>query len=215
MSLPRLPLAASNAPLPDAGWFAAPGRVLWLGEAAALGPLRDGLGARLWSAPVIPVDVPGPPPGTNPFSHRPDRHAPLRWGRPGDDLRTLDEAGAPARFDGVVFADVLGALPAQAARTLLTQVAARLVPGARWLLLDRNGRYVPEVLRHLRRPDAQRGEGRGTVRSVEELRRLLEPAGFGIAQARSFALRRRDRALQRAFGADAASKWLVVTGERL
>ena len=217
MPLPRLPLETSSEPLPRAAWFAGQGPVLWLGDLEPLAALRAELSAagRIWTHAVSAVPVPGPPPNTNPFSHRPDRHAPLRWGPPRDDRRTLDEAGAPPSFDGAVLADTLGGLAAQAARTLLAQVAERLPSGARWLLLDRNGRYLPEVLRNLRRPAEQRGEGRGTVRTVEELRRLLEPAGFGIAQARSLSPRRRDRALQGALGADVCSRWLLVTGERL
>jgi hypothetical protein len=217
MSLPRLPLEASTDRLPGIAAFPGEGPVLWLGSAAPLAPLRAELEAagRLWTADVSAVAVPGPPPGTNPFSHRPDRHAPLRWGPPGDDRRTLDEIGAPEAFDGAVFAAVLGGLGAQAARTLLTQVAGRLASGVPWLLVDRNGRYLPEVVRNLRRSEDERGEGRGTVRTVEELRRLLEPPGFGVGRARGLAPRRRDRAAMRLFGADGAAMWLVVSGERI
>ncbi len=216
MSLPRLPLESSADPLPTAAWLPGRGPVLWLGEPGPLSALHRDLQAagRIWTAEVSAVPVPGPPPGTNPFSHRPDRHAALRWGPPSQDRRSLQEVGAPACFDGLVLVDCLGPLPAQAARTLLVQAAAHLPVGAPWMLLDRNGRYGPEVLRNLRRPDEERGEGKGTVRTVEELRRLLEPAGFGVARARALAPRRRDRLLQRALGADVASEWLLVRGER-
>lgn len=217
MPLPRLPLEASADPLPASSWFAGEGPVLWLGEVAPLASLRADLcrAGRLWTDALHAVPVPGPRPGSNPFSHRPDRHAPIRWGATRHDRRTLDEASAPPWLDGVVLADLLGGLPAQAARTLLTQIAERLPSGAPWLLVDRNGRYLPEVVRNLRRADEHRGEGRGTVRTVEELRRLLEPAGFGIVRARSLRLGLRDRVLQRALGPDGGAEWLVVTGQRL
>lgn len=205
---------SADRPL-DAGRFPGAGPVAWLGEAPGLRTLRRALESRLWTATPVPVPVPGPPAGTNPFSHRPDRHAALRWGDPAADLRTLDEFGAPAQFDGLVLADTLGALPSQAARTLLTQLAGRLPAGAPWLLVDRNGRFAPEVLANLRRPESERGEGRGTVRTVEELRRLLEPAGFGIEGARGLSGGRRARLLQRTLGPDATSMWLVVEGRRL
>jgi hypothetical protein len=216
MSLPRLPLSPP-APPPTAAYFRGTSPILWVGAPDLLSALHRDLGLqdRIWTLPVSPVAVPGPPPGTNPFSHRPDRQAPLRWGTPSDDVRTLGEAGAPDLFGGAVFAGALGPLGGQAARTLLTQAAEHLPSGAPWLVIDRNGRYAPEVVRNLRRPDSERGEGKGTVRTVEELRRLLEPAGFGISSAHALGGRRRDRLLQRAFGSDAASMWFVLTGERL
>ncbi len=162
------------------------------------------------------IAVPGPPKTGNPFSFRPDRQAPLRWGDPALDRRTLGELpGAPERFGGLVLVDVIGALASQPARTLLAQLAERLEVGAPWLLLDRNGRYLPEVARHLRRAEDERGEGRGTVRTAEELRRLLEPVGLGLEAAHALSTGGRGRRLlRRAVGGDGGAPWLVLRGRR-
>ena len=210
MPLPTLKLQPWTGGPPPAAALPAEGAVLWLerlsdGGAvrrggpgareipadgrradglAWLDPLAAGLGSdRLWSPPLSVVPVPGPEP-RNAFTFDPDAHPPLRWGRVQADVRDLaDLPDRPRPVVAVVFEGVFEGLGQQAARTLLAQARAVLPEDAPWLLVERNGRALGEVVRHLRRPDADRGEAAGTVRSPEELRRLLEVAGFGITGA--------------------------------
>jgi hypothetical protein len=128
--------------------------------------------------------VPGP--GVrDAFTFKPDAHPPLRWGRVEADVRTLARVvdRPKSELGAVVFDGIFAGLGQQGARTLLTQVAELLPVDGRWLLVERNGRYLPEVVRHLRRADSERKEGAAMVRTAEELRRLLEVAGFGIEAA--------------------------------
>jgi len=183
MPLPRLKLEpwTSRPPGPDS--LRTDASVLWLGGGPWLRPLRDELGPRAWAPELSLVPVPGP--GVrDAFTFKPDAHPPLRWGRAEADVRTLARIqGRPEALGAVVFDEIFAGLGQQGARTLLTQVAEVVPEGAVWLLVERNGRYLPEVWRHLRRSDADRRESSGMVRSAEELRRLLEVAGCGIEQA--------------------------------
>lgn len=185
----RLDLKPWKGAPPSAERFAGELPVLWLGDpgcGAWLQPLREELvrRGRLWAPALTSVAVPGADSVANPWAFRPDTHAPLRWGEPGRDIRDISGApGAPEALAGVVFDGVLGGLSSQPARTLLAQVSGLLPDDAAWLALDRNGRYLGQVVRSLRQSDDERGEGRGTSRSAQEFRRLLEVAGLGISGA--------------------------------
>ena len=50
-------------------------------------------------------------------------------------------------------------------------------------MMEDNGRFAGEVVAQLRRTEGERGEGHKTARTAEELRRLLEVCGFGLATA--------------------------------
>jgi len=185
----RLQLRTRLAPCPTAGEFPQPGSVLWLrlsGTEGWLDPLRMALEAegRLWTPRFQIRPVGAATDRGNPWAHRPDDYAPLRWGHLEDDTRTLREApGRPDDLVGLVIDGILEGLGSQPARTLLRQAAGLLPEDAPWLLCERNGASVFEVVRNLRRDEGQRGEGRGTVRTAQELRRLLESAGLGVGQA--------------------------------
>lgn len=221
--LPRLRL---DPPPADADW-AAPfdGTVLWLGGPDAppvLADVRQQLGDRVVLATVRGVPVPGPRPGRNPWAARQDRQEPLRWGAgdgldgPAELAEWLRTRGVAAPLGGVVFAGICASLPDQALRTLLRQLAPLLAPDAPFLLGEPNGRSAVRVSRNLLAPASDRGEGRGTARTVEELRRLLETGGLGLTGAWAApATRRRDRIARRVLGAEAAAPWMLVTGRAL
>ena len=184
-----LPLRARVAPCPTLGQFRGDGAVLWLrspGTCSWLEPLRLQLDAagRLWEPGFEVRPVPRAGARGNPWSHRPDRNAPLRWGLLEQDVRELAEVdGRPQQLAGLVIDGVLQGLGNQESRALLGQAARLLLEDAPWLLCEPNGGGLAEVVRNLRRDDNRRGEGRGTVRTVRELRRLLESAGLGITEA--------------------------------
>lgn len=224
MPLPRLPLqpwteGAPTAPPGD-------GAVLWLeprppppAVASFVAPLRDALGPRRWSPQLRTVPLAGPPPGRNPWAHRQDRQQPLRWG-PGDgdegavELADVVEERAP--LDGLVLVGACVGRTDQELRTLLRQVVPLLRPEAPWLAIEPNGRALQQIARNLATADTERGEGRGTVRSVEELRRLLETGGLGLAGAWALpAGRRRDRLARSLLGADATAEWMIVRGRAI
>jgi len=221
--LPRLRL---DPPPADMDW-AAPftGTVLWLAgpEAPTLfAGLRTELSEGVVEASVRVVPVAGPRPGRNPWAARQDRQQPLRWGA-GDGLdgpaelgEWLEHQGVSTPIDGVVFAGVCATLPDQALRTLLRQLAPLLAPDAPFLLGEPNGRSAVRVSRSLLTSAGDRGEGKGTARTVEELRRLLETGGLGLTGAWAApAARRRERVARRVFGQDAAAPWMLVTGRAL
>lgn len=161
-------------------WLRSPGTRSWLE------PLRVDLEAvdRLWEPRFEVHPVPRADARGNPWAHRPDRSAPLRWGEVEQDVRELSEMdGRPPEIAGLVIDGVLQGLGNQASRVLLGQAAALLPEDAPWLLCEPNGAALVEVVRNLRRDDTGRGEGRGTVRTVRELRRLIESAGLGITEA--------------------------------
>ncbi|MCP4870308.1 MAG: hypothetical protein GY898_16515 [Proteobacteria bacterium] len=210
MPLPRLKLKRWTGGPPEAKSLGPDEPVLWLGGGDFLRPLRTTLGERAWSPELTAVTVPGPTPRST-FTFNPDAHPPLRWGRVEADVRTLVRvSGKPDALGAVVFDEVFGGLGQQAARTLLSQVAEVVLEGGRWLLLEPNGRYLPEVIRHLRRDDSQRSEARGTVRSGEELRRLLEVAGFGIEEAWGIPGGR----LRARLPSEGGHAWILLRGRR-
>jgi hypothetical protein len=184
-----LALRARVSPCPKHGQFEGEGAVLWLrrpGTCSWLEPLRLELDAvgRLWEPRFEVRPVPRADARGNPWSHRPDLSAPLRWGVVEEDVRDLQEMdGSPQQIAGLVIDGVLQGLGNQASRVLLGQAAALLPEDAPWLLCEPNGAALAEVVRNLRRDETRRGEGRGTVRTVRELRRLLESAGLGITEA--------------------------------
>jgi len=163
--------------------------VLWLRSAGTRGwlePLREELErlGRLWEPRFSVRPVPRADARGNPWAHRPDRNVPLRWGAVEQDVRDLgDIDGRPLEFAGLVIDGVLNGLGNQASRVLLSQAAALLPEDTPWLLCEPNGGGLMEVIRNLGRAEARRGEGQGTVRTVGELRRLLESAGLGITDA--------------------------------
>jgi len=199
----RLPLSSWAGPCPADSYFSVEGSVLWLTKSDGptwLSPLRDGLGAagRLWAPAVTAQPVPGPASRSNPWAFRPDDYAPLRWGVPEEDIRDISQLPRqPQAVAGLVVDGLLGGLSSQPARTLLKQVALLLPRDAPWLLFDRNGGSAVEIARNFRRSDEERGEGKSTARSAQELRRLLEVAGLGVTAAWGVATRpgRRFRSL--------------------
>jgi len=212
---PTLPLPPWSGGPPDVGSLG-PGVVLWLGPGGRdgwLGGLEAALAGRLWSPTLSTVSVPRASADPNPWLFRPDAHPPLRWGDPLDDVRSLDAVpDRPAEVGAVVFAAALAGLGGAEARVLLAQVAEVLPAEAPWLLLERNGAHAPEVVRNLLRDRDERGEGKATLRSGPELRRLLEVAGFGITEAWSLAgPGRRARVL----AAAGTAAWLVLRGRRI
>lgn len=210
MPLPRLKLKrwTSGPPGPDS--LRTDDDVLWLGGGAFLRPLRDALGSRAWAPELSVVKVPGPT-TRDAFTFKPDAHPPLRWGRVQADVRSLARvADKPPTLGAVVFDTIFAGLGQQGARTLLTQVAEVVPEGGCWLLLERNGRYLPEIVRHFRRDDAERSEAAGTVRSGEELRRLLEVAGFGIEDAWGIPGGR----LRARLPSDGGHAWVLLRGRR-
>ena len=215
----RLRIEPWRGPPPDAARFAE-GPVLHLGGGGNddwLAPLRADLEAagRLFSPALSTLAGPGPDPDRNPWAFRPDDFAPLRWGDPAEDVRELGAlSGSPETLHGVVVDSVLQGLAAQPARMLLKQVGERLVCGAPWILLERNGASLPEVARSLRRSPGERGEGRSTLRSASELRRLVEVVGLGIEAVHGLGPPGiAGRVLRRA-GAGAAAPWLLFVGRR-
>jgi len=151
----------------------------------------------------------------NPWSHRPDDYAPLRWGLPEEDIRELaGVADRPSSLAGVVVDGLLDGLGSQETRTLLGQVAGVLGADRPWLLCERNGASVREVVRNLRRSDAERGEGRETVRTSQELRRFLEVAGLGVSGAWGVSSER-GRSLRRLVPGGGGWPLLVLEGRRV
>lgn len=207
----------TGGPPEDAG-FVGDGPVLWLGPSGRAGwleGLRTALGDRVWAPAMSVVSVPRLEVDRNPWAFRPDDHPPLRWGDPAADVRTLaDVAGRPDHLGGVVLDGALDGLGAQAARALLSQVAELLPSGAGWLLVERNGRFLPEVVRNVRRPDSERGEGRSTVRTAEEIRRLVEVAGLGIVDAWGVPPEGRRGRLAVAVAGDVGAAWVMLRGRR-
>lgn len=216
MKRPTLELPAWAGPPPGLDLLLPDGSVVWLGEGARdrwLEPLRRALGPRVWAPAMSTVSVPRPADERNPWVFPPDAFPPLRWGEIERDVRSLGELpDRPAVVAGVVIDGALAGLGSQEARTLLQQAAALLPTDAPWLLVERNGAHAPEVLRNLLRPDDARGEGRGTVRSAPELRRLVEVEGFGITEAWSLPQPGRRARLLAAAG---SSAWLVLRGRRV
>jgi len=224
--LPRLHLAPRPASEELIAPFLGGARILWLegvepAPDPVLSQLRTLLGSRCLFAPVRAVPLVGPRPGRNPWAHRADLQQPLRWGESSglDGEETLggflDTQGVPT-LGGVVFVGLCAGLADQSLRTLLRQLVPRLTGHAPWLACEPNGRYAPRIARSLLAEPDQRGEGKGTVRSVEELRRLFETSGFGLAgayvtkgQGRGARLRRR------LLGSDAGSDWLLVSGSAI
>ena len=218
----QLDLVPWKGESPRSDRFPAAGKVLFVsasGDGPWLAPLRASLEGegRLWAPELTTVAVPGADSVANPWAFRPDLHAPLRWGDPARDIRGLgDLADAPSEVSGVVFDRILGSLDGQCARTLLAQVAELMTPEAPWLALDRNGRYLGQVIRSLRQSDEERGEGKGTWLSAQEYRRLLEVAGFGISAAwgltESTGMGKRLRA---SMPGATGWPWLVLEGRRV
>ncbi len=225
MPLPRLPLRPWTGGALDARDLPGEGTVLWLEGASTedvapfVASLRSGLGARVWTPPVRTVPLPGPPPGRNPWAHRQDRQAPLRWGA-GDGDEGSAELGTlladRGELDGLVLVGACAGRTDQQLRTLLRQVVALLKSEAPWILVEPNGRALHRIVRSFRATDAERGEGKATVRSIEELRRLLETGGLGLAGAWAVPPRRRREALaQRVLGRDHAADWMLARGRRI
>lgn len=198
--------------------------MLWLdgplpANSGVIEALRERLGPRALSVPVRAVPVLGPSPGRNPWAVRQDRQDPLRWGEGEglDGATTLADAlqrVVVGPLHGVVFAGICAQLADQPLRTLLRQLAPQLVPDAPWLAYEPNGRSARSVSRSL--ASRRTGEGQGTVRTVEELRRLFETGGLGIEGAWGApATRLRDRIARRALGDDVMSDWLVVAGRAI
>lgn len=225
MPMPRLPLRSWTGGSLSAHDLPGDGSVLWLDGpdservAPFVGPLRRALGPRLWSPAVRTVPLPGPPPGRNPWAHRQDRQAPLRWGDGDGDEGSTELA--PLRLergelDGLVLVGACVGRTDQEVRTLLRQVVALLRSEAPWILVEPNGRALHRIARSFRATDSQRGEGRGTVRSIEELRRLLETGGLGLAGAWAVPpRRRRDAFVHRLLGRDSAADWMFARGTRI
>jgi len=218
MPLPRLHLEPWTGAPPSARELPGTGAVLWLGRTDH--PFTAGLfaelGDRAWSPRLRPVAVAGPPPGRNPWAHRQDRQQPLRWG-PGDGLEGAPvlDAGDRGGLDGLVLVGICAGLTDQQLRALLRQITPLLRSEAPWLLVEPNGRSLKRIARSLRTPDAERGEGNTTVRSVEELRRLLETNGLGLEGAWAAPGSRRQRLARAVLGADVTADQLVVRGRRI
>ena len=222
----RLPLRAWKGPAPDTSHFSSSGAVLWLSGAFPspwLELLRAELDdqGRLWAPAFRQQDIPKASGAKNPWSFKPDDYSPLRW-LEGDsaDSRTLPVRGLreletrPASLAGLVLDSVLSGLGAQATRVMLKQAAELLSPGAEWLLVDANGGSLGESLRQLQRGPERRGEGRETVRSAQELRRLLEVSGLGISSAAGLAQGRAAR-LRKYAPAGVGFSQLVLSGRRV
>lgn len=224
--LPRLHLASRPVSEELIAPFRSGAPVLWLqgvepSPDPVLAELRAALGLRCLLAPVRAVPLVGPRPGRNPWAHRADLQEPLRWGESSglDGAETLgellDAQGTPP-LGGVVFAGICAELADRPLRTLLRQLVPRLGRDAPWLACEPNGRYVPRIARSLLAEPDERGEGKGTVRSVEELRRLFETGGLGLVGAYVTAGGgRRHRLRRRLLGGDAGSDWLLVSGRAI
>ena len=221
MPLPRLRLQRAPDPTLWFGPIAAASRILWLEGSASPPPelrtLRADLGERVVAPRVRAVPVPGPSPGRNPWAHRQDRQEPLRWGE-GEGLEgptTLAAClGDQRPFDALVFATVCVDLADQPLRALLRQLPSHLAPDTPFLLCEPNGRSALAMARNL--VADQRGEGRGTARTVEELRRLLETCGLGLSAAWGLGgAGKRGRLARRILGEDLGADWLLVTGRAI
>ncbi len=210
MPLPRLHLDPWPGGDPSVEIFVGDAPVLWLGgdgadEAEAwLAPLRRELEGerRLFAAAPRFLATPTEPPG-NPWAWRPHEASPLRWDDEGCD-RLEDLPGRPERFGGLVLAGALTLRDDFSVRALLIQIAPLLAEDAPFLAVERNGRYVGAVMRSFR--------AETTVRSVEELRRLLEVSGLGLEGA--FGVPGSGRGLLRRASADAGARWLAIRGRR-
>ncbi len=221
MTSPKLTLPLWSGAAPGLDGFPGDDPVLWVGAGARAGWL-DGLrgelqrAGRLFAPALTDVQVPRARLDTRPWAFRPDDHASLRWGDPGADVREISRVpGCPEAFGGLVLEDFLGSLASHPARALMSQAVERLAPGSPWLLVDRNGRYLPQVVRSLRQPDSERGEGKGTWRTAEELRRLVEVVGLGITGSFSLSeVGKRGRLARLALGGTGGAAWLVLVGRR-
>jgi hypothetical protein len=163
---------------------------------------------RLWVAEPRFIAAPTEPPG-NPWAWRPHDQSPLRWDAAG--CERLDELpGRPERFGGLVLAGALTPRNDFTVRALLIQIVPLLEEDAPFIAVERNGRYAGAVVRSLRGTDGP------TVRSVEELRRLLEVSGLGLEAV--FAMPERGggvaRRLVRRASSEAGARWMVVCGRR-
>ncbi|MCO4769433.1 MAG: hypothetical protein KDA24_05335 [Deltaproteobacteria bacterium] len=224
MPLPRLRLDRAVDPSESITLLRGASRVLWLQGQAPPPRLQQvylALQGRLLEPGVRAVPTPGPSPGRNPWALRQDRQRPLRWGPSEglDGLHTLAEWMAQEgidSLDAVVFAGLCADLADQPLRALLRQLAPCLSADAPFLLMEPNGRNARRVARSLLASPDHRGEGRGTARTVEELRRLLETGGLGLTSAGAVGgSRKRDRLARRVLGADASAEWLLVTGRAI
>jgi hypothetical protein len=183
--------------------------VLWIGRPDApdwLDPLHASLTAegRLWAVEPRFVATSTEPPG-NPWAWRPHEASPVRWDDAGCD-RLEDLPGRPERFDGFVSAGALNCLGDHAARALLIQISPLLSTDAPFLAVELNGRYLGAVVRSFK--------GEGTVRSVEELRRLLEVSGFGLEGAFGVPGAQGARSLLGRASVDAGAQWMAIRGRR-
>ena len=214
MSLPRLPLRPLGSSSELLGHLPVEGPVLWLeGEEPApddvlpvVKQLRGALRERALTPALRAVPVTGPSPGRNPWAHRQDRQRPLRWG-PGLGLEgeeQLSALGLPP-LAGVVFVGRCAGLADQPLRALLRQLAPAVLPDAPLLALEPNGRALARVLGVFGRDPG--GEGDGTMRTAEELRRLLETGGFGVEAATGLGRVGRRRRL---LGQDLGAPWLAL-----
>ena len=222
----RLPLRAWKGPAPDTSHFSSSGAVLWLsggGPSPWLQCLREALDdeGRLWAPAFRQQDIPKASGAKNPWTFKPDDYSPLRWleGNAAEtgplSVRELSELGTrPASLSGLVLDSVLSGLGAQATRVMLAQATELLPPGAEWLLVDANGGSLGETLRQLQRGPERRGEGRETVRSAQELRRLLEVSGLGISMAAGLA-QGRAAGLRKFAPAGVGFSQLVLSGRRV
>lgn len=227
MTRAGLSLASWQGPAPGEGVFPGGDPVLWLAQgsgASWLAPLKAGLEAagRLWEPQVRMVAVSDPLPGRSPWAWRPDRELPTRWseGDPVDqdgllEHRLADLSGRPATLAGAVLDRVLGPLGSQPARVLCEQTAEVLVEDRPYLLLEANGASMGHVLRGLRGGKRKQGSGPGLVRTVGELRRILELAGLGISRASVLPASGLGGRLAAGALGSAASPWLVVEGRKI
>jgi len=221
MTSPKLTLPLWSGAAPNLEAFPGDGPVLWVGSGACSGWL-DGLrgeldqAGRLFAPALTAVQVPRARLDSRPWAFRPDDHASLRWGDPAADVREIARVpGCPESFGGLVLEHSLGSLASHPARALMSQAAERLAPDSPWLLVDRNGRYLPQVVRSLRQPESERGEGRGTWRTAEELRRLVEVVGLGITGSFSLPeVGKRGRLARLALGGTGGAAWLALLGRR-
>jgi hypothetical protein len=216
-SLPLRPWVGAK---PSGEYFSTEAPVLWLGGANVPNWLQDlqrelTQAGRLWCPALSTHRVPGAGSQGNPWAFRPDDYAPLRWGPPEEDIRDLmDVRDRPESISGLVLDGLLDGLGGQETRTLLTQAAALMGSGTPWLLLARNGGSVGEVAKNLRRADTDRGEGKETVRSAQEIRRFVEVAGLGVSAAWGLSSGRR-RSLRRLLPGGSGWPLLLLEGRRV
>ena len=112
----------------------------------------------------------------------------------------------------------MATLNEQEARNALRQASDRLPSDAPFVLVERNGSYLPHVLRSLQSGHGKQKEGGGLWRSAQELRRHLELSGLGLEEVRGLAQGARLGPLggmvaRRLPGPGAP--WLVVVGRKV